>query len=36
MNLISFVKDRPAHDVHYAIDNKKIRRHIGMEAICKF
>ena len=35
MNLISFVKDRPAHDVHYAIDNKNSKR-VKMEAICKF
>ena len=28
LNLISFVKDRPAHDTRYAIDNKKIKKHV--------
>ena len=29
LNLISFVKDRPAHDTRYAIDNTKIKKQVG-------
>ncbi len=36
MNLISFVKDRPAHDVHYAIDNKKIQRELKWKPSVNF
>ncbi len=35
-NLISFVKDRPAHDKHYAVSIKKIKRHIGWKPTTKF
>lgn len=28
-DLISFVKDRPGHDAHYAIDGSKIKRELG-------
>jgi len=30
-SLISFVKDRPAHDRRYAMDNRKITRELGWE-----
>ena len=36
LNLISFVKDRPAHDIRYAIDNKKIKRQIGWKPSISF
>jgi len=29
---IKFVKDRPGHDIRYALDNKKIKKKIGWEA----
>lgn len=29
MNLITFVKDRPGHDLRYAIDASKIERELG-------
>ncbi|HQD32136.1 MAG TPA: GDP-mannose 4,6-dehydratase, partial [Clostridiales bacterium] len=30
-NLITFVKDRPGHDLRYAIDASKIRKEMGWE-----
>jgi dTDP-glucose 4,6-dehydratase len=30
-NLISFVTDRPGHDLRYAVDSAKIRRELGWE-----
>ena len=30
-DLISYVKDRPGHDLRYAIDNTKIRTELGWE-----
>jgi dTDP-glucose 4,6-dehydratase len=29
--LITFVKDRPGHDLRYAIDSRKIRRELGWQ-----
>ena len=34
--LISFVKDRPAHDVRYAIDTKKIENELNWKAKINF
>ena len=30
--LITFVKDRPGHDLRYAIDASKIKNHLSWEA----
>ncbi len=35
-SLITFVKDRPAHDRRYAIDSSKIKRELGWEAETDF
>ena len=32
-NLISFVKDRPGHDLRYAIDASKINTDLGLEVL---
>ncbi|MDA8980043.1 dTDP-glucose 4,6-dehydratase [Chitinophagales bacterium] len=34
--LITFVKDRPGHDLRYAIDANKIRTHLGFEPSVNF
>ena len=34
--LITYVKDRPGHDVRYAIDNSKIKSQLGWEPITSF
>jgi dTDP-glucose 4,6-dehydratase len=34
--LITFVKDRPGHDLRYAIDSSKIRRELGWSPIPEF
>lgn len=34
--LITFVKDRPGHDLRYAIDCSKIKREIGWKPSCDF
>ncbi len=36
LKLISYVKDRPAHDKHYAVNVQKIKRHIGWRPNVKF
>ena len=36
LNLISYVKDRPAHDKHYAVNIQKIKRHISWKPTAKF
>ena len=35
-SLISFVKDRPGHDVRYAIDSSKIISDLGWKPMIKF
>jgi dTDP-glucose 4,6-dehydratase len=35
-SLINFVKDRPGHDLRYAIDAAKIKRELGWEPVTKF
>jgi dTDP-glucose 4,6-dehydratase len=35
-SLITFVKDRPGHDLRYAIDCSKIKREIGWKPSCPF
>ena len=35
-NLISFVEDRPGHDLRYAIDASKIKKELGWEPIVPF
>lgn len=35
-NLITFVKDRPGHDLRYAIDASKIKKELGWEPQCTF
>ena len=35
-SLIKFVKDRPGHDLRYAIDNHKIKEHIGWKPSISF
>ena len=35
-NLISYVKDRPGHDLRYAIDSTKIKKDLGWEPSIKF
>jgi len=35
-SLISFVKDRPGHDLRYAIDSSKIRRELGWKPSVSF
>ena len=35
-NLISYVKDRPAHDHHYAVNIDKIKKHIGWKPSKQF
>ena len=34
--LITYVQDRPGHDVRYAIDSSKIKKHLGWEPIENF
>ena len=34
--LITFVKDRPGHDLRYAIDSSKIREELGWRPSIKF
>lgn len=34
--LISFVKDRPGHDMRYAIDSRKLQRELGWEPSLQF
>jgi len=35
-NLISYVKDRPGHDLRYAIDSSKLQRELGWSPIPEF
>ena len=35
-SLISFVKDRPGHDLRYAIDPEKIENELGFKATYDF
>lgn len=35
-NLITFVKDRPGHDLRYAIDSSKLRNELGWEPVYDF
>ena len=35
-NLINYVKDRPGHDLRYAIDASKIRNELGWEPSVTF
>ena len=35
-NLITYVKDRPAHDTHYAVNVEKIKKHINWKPSKKF
>jgi dTDP-glucose 4,6-dehydratase len=34
--LITFVKDRPGHDLRYAIDSSKVKKDIGWEPTVSF
>ncbi|HQJ21558.1 MAG TPA: GDP-mannose 4,6-dehydratase, partial [Bacteroidales bacterium] len=34
--LITFVKDRPGHDLRYAIDSSKLRKELGWEPATGF
>ena len=34
--LITFVKDRPGHDLRYAIDSSKLRKELGWSPIPSF
>lgn len=36
MNLITFVTDRPGHDMRYAIDSRKLQRELGWEPSLQF
>ena len=36
MNLITYVTDRPGHDVRYAIDSRKLQRELGWEPSLQF
>ena len=36
MNLITFISDRPGHDVRYAIDSSKLRDELGWEPSLQF
>ena len=36
MNLITFVADRSGHDLRYAIDSRKLQRHLGWEPQLQF
>jgi len=31
LDLVTYVKDRPGHDLRYAIDSKKIKNELGWE-----
>jgi dTDP-glucose 4,6-dehydratase len=34
--LITFIKDRPGHDLRYAIDSSKLREELGWTPSCNF
>lgn len=36
MNLITYVTDRPGHDMRYAIDSSKLQRELGWEPSLQF
>ena len=36
MDLISFVTDRPGHDMRYAIDSSRIQKELGWEPSLSF